>query len=1007
MPDITSAIRPLPDEVAAQIKSSTTITTLESVILELVKNALDASARRVDVDVDWSRGVCTVEDDGLGISPDEFREQGGLGKVFHTSKQHGSNDIHGGEGTFLASLSAISLLMITSHHHAHRSSSTLIYHHAKPTARLVPAPNHHQLSNREHGTKIQVHDLFGNMPVRVKQRGSEMASDKGHIRQWEVLRRNVVGLLLAWQSPVNVVIRHQAASKKLVLRSRSIGSEENGTGFKVSTPIDLSWICSVLAQAGYTEHDAYQDWIKASARTPFITIRGAFSLQPTPSKRGQFISLGIRQVDTEVTGNVLYEEINRTFAHSSFGNLEESSDDEHERSRKRKDRRYKKDGHTNKQLRGAGKGVDRWPMFVIRIELQEHRSQASGRRDALENEATLSSIVKVLGAMTTGFLSDHGFRPRKQRKRSRPGVSNGISSSPGADPHSSARDGSVRTRSSSHLSPGGKMLRSRSSGSRTKDVMSFNGDALKNGVQIPRMQTDRSQYSHEGFTAWSRIKSGTQRSIEDGFLDKSKPASSTREEHGNRRGDLNTNTPESQSKVASTIPTYPAPPAESTIPGTKDYSCGSNGTARGSGLQAFGEEQESEGTISWIHPVTKAPLVINARTGQVVNPSLQHSFHAADVSVNRNQLQMTTKFDLNRLTSRTLTPGTPKPGSWVSEFLKTWENPVFKPAKEPAIPQVSFREPSREEYDASHGKYRRCAHVDIDRAFSKVSSGASARLSKAGLHHAKVISQVDKKFVLALMDAFSPNDSPTPESSSSRQRILVLIDQHAADERIRVESFFAELCAKPLPETSAVTYGSNQIPAVATTLLPKALHLQIKSNEQQLFETHAQHFADWGIMYNLTSPVIRVGSTSRESAVLVITALPPVIAERCRLEPKVLINLLRKEIWHLDEHGTQKTQQALPPTSQPQASSGKESGDNDCLHRITSCPQGIIDMLNSRACRSAIMFNDELDRSECEVLVRRLAGCRVPFQCAHGRPSMVPLGVVGALGEAAEGGGIE
>ncbi|KAL8968110.1 MAG: hypothetical protein Q9183_002623, partial [Haloplaca sp. 2 TL-2023] len=471
MPDKTSAIRPLPDDVAAQIKSSTIITTLEYVILELFKNALDAGARRIDIDVDWGRGACTVEDDGLGMDPDEFREGGGLGKLFRklvlgmlytntqplmyapdTSKQHRPSNIHGGEGTFLASLSPISLLMITSHHHAHRSSSTLICHHAKPAARLIPAPDHHQLSNREHGTKVQVHDLFGNMPVRVKQRGSEMASDKGHIRQWEALRKSIVGLLLAWQSPVNVVIRDQAVKRKLMLRFTGTGREDCATDFRVSRPLDLSWICSVLAQAGYTEHDAHQNWVKASARTPFITIRGAFTLQPMPSKRAQFISLGIRHVDAEFAGNVLYEEVNRTFALSSFGNLEESSDDEYERNRKSKDLRYKKDGHTNKQLRGGGKGVDRWPMFVIHIELQEHHSRASGRRDALEHEATLSSIVKVLGAMTTGFLSDHGFRPRKQRKRPCPGASDGISSSPSVDPHRPAGDGSARPRSSLRLS---------------------------------------------------------------------------------------------------------------------------------------------------------------------------------------------------------------------------------------------------------------------------------------------------------------------------------------------------------------------------------------------------------------------------------------------------------------------------------------------------------------------------------------------------------------------------
>jgi DNA mismatch repair protein MLH3 len=47
----------------------------------------------------------------------------------------------------------------------------------------------------------------------------------------------------------------------------------------------------------------------------------------------------------------------------------------------------------------------------------------------------------------------------------------------------------------------------------------------------------------------------------------------------------------------------------------------------------------------------------------------------------------------------------------------------------------------------------------------------------------------------------------------------------------------------------------------------------------------------------------------------------------------------------------------------------------------------------------AIMFNDALSTEECKMLVDRLAGCAFPFQCAHGRPSMVPLVDIGGGSE--------
>ena len=74
------SIRPLPPDVVAQIKSSTVITSVNGVIYELMKNSLDAGAKKIDVTVDYSRGGCTVEDDGLGILPLDFASGGGLGK---------------------------------------------------------------------------------------------------------------------------------------------------------------------------------------------------------------------------------------------------------------------------------------------------------------------------------------------------------------------------------------------------------------------------------------------------------------------------------------------------------------------------------------------------------------------------------------------------------------------------------------------------------------------------------------------------------------------------------------------------------------------------------------------------------------------------------------------------------------------------------------------------------------------------------------------------------------
>jgi DNA mismatch repair protein MLH3 len=75
-------ILPLPPELQAQIKSSIVITSLSEVVIELIKNSLDAQARAVYVDVDYLRGSCSVEDDGHGIPAGELSEDGHLGSIY-------------------------------------------------------------------------------------------------------------------------------------------------------------------------------------------------------------------------------------------------------------------------------------------------------------------------------------------------------------------------------------------------------------------------------------------------------------------------------------------------------------------------------------------------------------------------------------------------------------------------------------------------------------------------------------------------------------------------------------------------------------------------------------------------------------------------------------------------------------------------------------------------------------------------------------------------------------
>ena len=952
---------------------------------------------------------------------------------------------HGSNGTFLSSLAALSILSITSHHHGHRSQNTLILHHSRSAARLTPAPRHHHLSNHDHGTRVSVQDLFGNIPVRVKQRAMVCSDGRDDAKEWDVLKRCIVGLLLAWDSATAISIRDVAVTKKLHIRdvARAAYSLDNDAmASRKASSFDLRIIASILFQAAYVEQPSQDTWVRTSARTLHMTIRGAFSLVPAPTKHVQFISLSIRPLNPENNRNILYDEINRIFSASSFGVLEDLPDaDERGSDRRSKDRRYKQDGFTNKQLKGGGKGVDRWPMFYIRVELQDTSKMQYRSEDSfLEGGSMLSSIMEVLGAMTTGFLKEYHFRPRARPLKKQPTGSEDHTSSSSRprsrfilkqsppNPTIPSRDADevteLVTRNHSRPSVHFAEPDAESTVKRHKpsvgNALPSSIDTFGTSVKLPSFSQRNGYHLFGSLDGWSRIKSGKKTTSDEQSkrVEKSPhpiPIHSVQGEgltlsinDGSALEDA-AHSPalalceQDTSTGRHLEPSVEDPPiaqGNSPVGDSAHYATAAE-ASKGLGKHC-GPEIAPEETISWTNPISKEQLLISTRTGLVVpRPSKRPSSVSIDLENSSESGACQNQWPRKRAKiTRSLSDPfvTPKEGSWVGDCLRSWENPTFRPAEE-SIAQVSFEGRTLEASTVLHGRHHRCSQVDIDNAFSESSTSFSAKLSKDGLKSAQVIAQVDKKFILVKMRM----DREAVSSGENEASVLVLIDQHAADERVRVEGLLHELCQPPAAIPNSLRSSLGHTSGIATTLLSKPITVQIPTREHTLFKTHAAHFADWGILYDVAPP--RTGPSSAESSPtsgITIRTLPPGIAERCRLDPKPLVQLLRAQMWKREASGGVGIKRAstVPElASQPETASPLHTASaNDWLHRIGTCPPGILDMLNSRSCRSAIMFNDELGLDDCRALVAKLAACRFPFQCAHGRPSMVPLVELSSVG---------
>jgi DNA mismatch repair protein MLH3 len=238
-----------------------------------------------------------------------------------------------------------------------------------------------------------------------------------------------------------------------------------------------------------------------------------------------------------------------------------------------------------------------------------------------------------------------------------------------------------------------------------------------------------------------------------------------------------------------------------------------------------------------------------------------------------------------------------------------------------------------------------------------------------------MISQIDHKFILASL--------PQAEQGNTARDSLVMIDQHAADERCKLEYLLSELCTSPGADSISFVSTLGLKSKINFVVLSSPLEYRLPPHEARHFMTQAARFADWGILYDIEPPLDPTPSASQRHR-LVVRTLPPTVAERLTMEPDLLINILRTEVWKNAGSGRSAARIDTEMI-------GCDDVRHPWLRRIGTCPTGILDLLSSRACRSAVMFNDPLTAAECGALIENLATCAFPFQCAHGRPSMVPV----------------
>ncbi|KAH7343537.1 hypothetical protein B0J17DRAFT_642776 [Rhizoctonia solani] len=308
--------------------------------------------------------------------------------------------------------------------------------------------------------------------------------------------------------------------------------------------------------------------------------------------------------------------------------------------------------------------------------------------------------------------------------------------------------------------------------------------------------------------------------------------------------------------------------------------------------------------------------------------------------------------------------------SGTNAVVPTWLVDALKRNNTFAIPETSVfsTQATSPSNLLGHNGLKPRAHTGASLENKRASSAAqfskstSRDFSRTDLQHSEVIAQVDTKFIACVF-----------QIAATSERTLILVDQHAADERVRVERYLKRLC------TGFITG------AVETFQLDSPTKILLARREAEVLARPdiLNALSRWGLCIKIDAFGTQTGRGSigePDFCQAEVISVPNVISKRL-VDKRELSEFVKAMVTIVDAEGCSH----WPP---PSASTLE---DSDWVKALRFCPTPLFELVNSRACRGAIMFNDPLDQRQCQHLIVQLGGTIFPFQCAHGRPSIAPL----------------
>ncbi|PLW55410.1 hypothetical protein PCANC_07028 [Puccinia coronata f. sp. avenae] len=260
-----------------------------------------------------------------------------------------------------------------------------------------------------------------------------------------------------------------------------------------------------------------------------------------------------------------------------------------------------------------------------------------------------------------------------------------------------------------------------------------------------------------------------------------------------------------------------------------------------------------------------------------------------------------------------------------------------------------------------------------------------------------VIGQLDLKFLIVTMGDHS---RLRPDQKDG---LIVAFDQHAVHERIRIERYLQEVCSgnfnvKELKiridpqKDGAYTREGDHCEDKYVPILVNRIEFDGLSKFKALFTR-------WGFIYELTlrSDTRKPINHSLEDddndedggfKQIFMRAVPELIWQRVQCNDgqyDFLKSILSGCLGFFEDRFRDQNISFLDHQSVV------ADTHSDWFRAVKDCPTPLVHLLNSKACRGSIMFGDKLTNKESRKLLIELGRTKLPFSCAHGRPTCYPL----------------